>query len=93
MDQPPILLASVTPDYPEAARDRGIEGVVLLEVVIAKSGSVEPEIRIIESIPILDQAAVTAVRRWRFSPGRDHGVPVRVLLQIPLRFTLQASDE
>lgn len=93
VDQPPALLASVTPDYPEAARDRGIEGVVLLEIVIAKSGNVEHDVRVLESIPILDQAAITAVRRWHFSPGRDNGVPVRVLLQIPLRFTLQASDD
>ena len=93
VDQPPALLSSVTPDYPEAARDRGIEGVVLLEIVIAKSGNVEDDVRVLESIPSLDQAAITAVRRWRFSPGRDHGLPVRVLLQIPLRFTLQASDD
>lgn len=93
VDQPPALLSSVIPDYPEAARDRGIEGIVLLEIVVAKSGSVEHDVTVIESIPSLDQAAITAVRRWRFAPGRQHGMPVRVLLQIPLRFMLQANDE
>jgi protein TonB len=55
---------------------------------------VEHEIKVIESIPILDQAAISAVRQWRFTPGRDrNGTPVRVLLQVPLRFMLRAQDE
>jgi hypothetical protein len=55
--------------------------------------SVEHDITIVESIPMLDEAAIDAVRRWRFSPGRNRdGTPVRVLLEVPLRFTLGAED-
>jgi hypothetical protein len=46
MDQPPALLSSVTPDYPETVRDRGIEGVVWLEIAIAKSGNAEHDVRV-----------------------------------------------
>jgi len=42
---------------------------------------------------MLDQAAIDALRRWRFSPGRDReGSAVRVLLEVPLRFTLRAGE-
>jgi len=38
---------------------------------------------------MLDQSAIDALRKWRFAPGRDHGAVVRVLLEVPLRFTLR----
>jgi len=86
----PILLSKVVPAYPENARRLGIEGEVVLQFVVDRSGLVEPEIQVVASLPMLDQAAIDAVRRWHFSPGRDRdGNPVRVLVRVPLQFTLR----
>jgi protein TonB len=88
--QAPVLLSSVTPGYPESARIRGIEGEVVLRFVVDRSGGVEPDIKVVSSLPMLDQAAIDAVRRWRFSPARDReGNPVRVQVSVPLQFTLR----
>jgi periplasmic protein TonB len=86
----PTLLSRVIPSYPENARRLGIEGRVVLRFVVDQSGRVEREIEVVTSIPMLDQAAINAVRQWRFSPARDRdGNPVRVLVSVPLQFTLQ----
>jgi protein TonB len=64
---------------------------VVVEAVVDRQGSVERErIRVTESIPLLDDAAVGALKNWRFKPGRDEsGMPVRVLVQVPVRFRLR----
>lgn len=87
--QPPEIVTYVVPLYPPKARQQGIEGRVLLSVVIDESGKVEDDIQIVDSIPMLDSAAIDAVRRWSFTPGRDDkGHPVRVQLQVPVPFVL-----
>jgi TonB family protein len=86
----PMLLSGGIPEYPENARQAEIEGQVILQIVVDPVGRVEPDIKIVESIPPLDAAAIDAVRRWRFAPGRDHnGNPIRVSVKIPLRFVLR----
>lgn len=88
--QAPILLSRVIPSYPENARRLGIEGQVVLRFVVDQSGRVEREIEVVTSLPMLDQAAIEAVRQWRFSPARDRdGNPVRVLVSVPVQFTLR----
>ncbi|HEY0706858.1 MAG TPA: TonB family protein [Polyangia bacterium] len=89
--RPPVLLAQEKPEYPRAARFDRIEGRVLLRAVIGVDGQIEPdEIRVLHSIPALDAAAIAALRKWRFSPGRDAaGNPVRVLIEIPFEFSLR----
>jgi len=88
--QAPVLVARVIPNYPEGARRLGIEGEVVLQFVVDQSGRVERKIEVVASLPMLDQAAIDAVRQWRFSPGRDRdGNPVRVLVSVPLQFTLR----
>ncbi len=87
---PPEIASYVLPEYPRIARARGIEGRVLLRVIIDETGKVEEKIMVVDSIPTLDQAAIDAVHQWRFSPGRDEdGNTVRVLLEVPVRFTLK----
>lgn len=87
---PPTILQRVLPVYPERARLRGIEGQVMIEAVIATDGTVEPGIRVIQSVAELDAAALEAFRRWRFTPARDRtGKPLRVILQAPVRFVLR----
>ena len=88
--QAPVLLSSTIPNYPERARRLGIEGQVVLRFIVDQSGMVEGDIQVVSSIPMLDQAAIYAVRQWRFSPGRDrNGNPVRVLVSVPMQFTLR----
>jgi len=87
---PPLLVSRVMPDYPRQARLRGVEGLVLLEAILDLEGRIEEEINVLQSIPSLDQAAVEALRRWRFRPARDHtNQPVRVILEVPVRFVLK----
>ena len=86
----PTVARRVVPRYPDSARMRGIEGQVVIEAIIARDGSVEPGVKIIQSIPALDDAAIEAFRQWRFTPGRDaSGRPLRVILQAPVRFVLR----
>jgi periplasmic protein TonB len=86
---PPVLISQVRADYPQRARRRGIEGLVRLEAVLDCEGRVENDVKVLQSIPLLDEAAVNAVRQWRFTPARDHhGSPVQVILGIPIRFVL-----
>ncbi len=88
--QRPTLVRRVPPNYPPEARRRGLEGLVLLEAVLDVEGNVEPNVKVLTSVPELDRAAIEAVRQWRFQParGRD-GSPVRVILEIPIRFVLR----
>jgi periplasmic protein TonB len=78
------------PVYPALARMRGLEGQVLLRVVVDRDGHVEEAVTVVRSTPPFDTAAIDAVRRWRFEPGRDEGGrQVRVLLEVPIRFQLR----
>jgi protein TonB len=87
---PPLLLSRVVPDYPRQARLRGVEGLVLLEAILDLEGRIEDSVKVLQSIPSLDQAAIDALRRWRFRPARDHtNQPVRVILEVPVRFVLK----
>jgi len=87
---PPLLLSRVTPDYPRLARRQGVEGLVVLEAILNLEGQIEDDIKVLQSIPLLDDAAVQALRRWRFRPARDHtNQPVRVILEVPVRFVLR----
>lgn len=86
----PILMKKVMPEYPPLARLRGVEGQVLLEAILSPAGDVEPDIKVLQSIPLLDAAAIAAVRRWHFRPAQDDtGEPLRVTLRVPVRFVLQ----
>jgi protein TonB len=87
--EPPVLLSRVMPTYPPQARRWGVEGLVRLEAILNREGYVEEPIKILESVPLLDDAASVAVRQWRFTPARDHhGRRVRVILEVPLQFVL-----
>lgn len=90
VDQPPVLVSRTLPAYPERARRLGIEGQVVLRFVVDQFGRVERDIQVIDSFPMFDQAAIDAVRQWRFSPARDrNGNAVRVVISVPLQFTLR----
>ena len=85
--QPPRKLFAPPPAYPEIARNARKDGIVILEAVIGEDGSVR-EVRLLRSIPLLDQAAIDAVRQWRFTPTLLNGAPVSVVMTVTVGFTL-----
>lgn len=87
---PPELVHKVTPDYPLEAKREGVSGAVVLEAQIGLDGQVEA-VRVARGADArLDEAAVAAVRQWRFRPARGaDGKPARVLFTVTLRFALQ----
>jgi periplasmic protein TonB len=86
---PPSVLREVKPQYTEEARRLGVEGDVVLEIVVRADGSVG-QISLVHRLGSgLDQRAVDAVRQWRFSPARRHGTPVDVLVEVAVEFKLR----
>ena len=82
------LIHQVNPVYPALARQTRIQGVVVMEAVISKDGSVD-RLRVISGHPFLSQAAIDAVKQWRYRPTMLNGEPVDVITTITVTFTLQ----
>lgn len=88
--QAPRKLVHVSPRYPPVAQAAHVEGLVVLDAVIDSAGRVT-DVRVTHSIRLLDEAAVDAVRQWRFTPTLLNGEPVSILLTVSVRFTLGPS--
>jgi periplasmic protein TonB len=87
LPEPPRKIVDARPAYPDIARRARVEGTVILESVLDTSGNVT-ELRVVRSVPLLDQAALDAVRQWKYTPTIYGGRPVSVLMTITIRFTL-----
>jgi periplasmic protein TonB len=85
--KPPAKLKDVPPHYPAAARATGIEGSVLIEIVVAPNGRVA-DTKVLRSIPALDQAALSAVRQWEFVPPTLGGRSAAVIMTVAVPFRL-----
>jgi len=85
---PPAKVRDVKPVYPPLARQAGVQGVVVVEVLIDAAGNVA-QAHILRSIPLLDQAALDAVRQWRFTPTTVEGAPHAALMTVTVNFTAQ----
>jgi TonB family protein len=83
----PEAIVKVSPTYPDLARERGVEGTVMVMAHVCACGEVS-ETRIVKSIPMLDEAASAAVQQWLFQPARSSGEPVAVWVGIPVKFSL-----
>ena len=81
------LIHDVSPQYPPEAGRARIEGTVVLLAVIGADGSVK-DLRLESGLPILAQAAIDAVKQWRYKPYLLNGAPVEVETQITVNFTL-----
>jgi periplasmic protein TonB len=81
------LIHDVAPTYPPEAGRARVEGTVVLLAVIGKDGSVE-DVRVESGLPILVQAAIDAVKQWRYKPYLLNGEPVEVDSRITINFTL-----
>jgi TonB family protein len=84
--KPPVKIRDVRPAYPPDALAAGIKGVVILEARIDADGNVE-NARVLKSIPELDQAAIDAVKQWKFEPTLMNGVPMPVIMTVTINFT------
>ncbi|MGH9369392.1 MAG: energy transducer TonB [Thermoanaerobaculia bacterium] len=86
LDRQPQLKATTPAVYPPSARRAGIGGVVLLSVLVSEKG--EPlRVEVARSVqPDLDQAAVAAVRKWLFEPGRKRGAAVAAWMTVAVPF-------
>lgn len=80
----------VLPRYPESARRKGIQGITEIKIHVLSDGSVA-EVVVARSAghPELDEAALEAVKRWRFEPARRGAEPVAIWALIPIRFRIE----
>jgi TonB family protein len=84
----PIKTRDVKPVYPPIAQSSRVQGVVVVEILVDAGGSVV-EARVLRSIPLLDQAALEAVKQWEFVPTLLNGNPTAFLMTVTVSFTLQ----
>lgn len=83
-------LKNPPPSYPRISRRNGEQGTVIVRVFISTQGTPEKaEVRTSSGFARLDQAALEAVQRWRFVPGRRNGTPEAMWFNIPVRFILE----
>jgi protein TonB len=81
------LIRKVTPEYPSLAKAARAQGTVILEVQVDEEGNVI-EVRVLRDLPLLTEAAVRAVRQWKYSPTLLNGEPVRVMSTVTVNFHL-----
>jgi protein TonB len=77
----------VSPDYPQIAINAKVEGVVILEATVGTDGAVR-HVRVLRSSPLLDKAAVDAVKQWRYSPLQLNGRAEPFILTVTVSFNL-----
>ena len=86
----PRKLRNVPPTYPDVAKHARIQGTVILEAIISPQGRVA-DLKVLRGIPMLDDAAMNAVRQWTYTPTMLNGVPVPVIMTVTVNFRLDGS--
>jgi periplasmic protein TonB len=86
--QAPALVKRVEPNYPGVAVAGKVSGTVILEATVNETGAVT-EVNVLRSIILLDQAAIKAVKQWRYQPLVLNGTPVPFILVVTLTFSLR----
>jgi len=88
----PLYKVNPAPVYPLHAKKRGYEGIVILEVLVTKEGNAG-KVSVFKSsrYSLLDEAAVSSVKKWRFEPGKRGDKEVDMPVNIPIRFQLEAD--
>ncbi len=85
-----MLIHKVTPIYPPLARQARIQGSVVLQAVISKSGTIE-NLHVVQGHPMLTQNAIEAVKQWKYKPYFLNGEPVEVETVVTVNFTLSGG--
>jgi protein TonB len=86
--QTPKKVKDIPPVYPPIAQSARVQGVVILEATIGPDGRVQ-DVHVLRSIPLLDAAAIDAVKQWVYSPTLLNNVPVPVIMTVTVNFTLR----
>lgn len=86
--QAPALIRRVEPEYPPVAVAAKVTGTVILEATVNEAGAVT-DVKVLRSILLLDQAAIKAVKQWRYQPLELNGQPVPFILVVTLSFSLR----
>lgn len=84
----PAKIHDVAPLYPAIAQAARVSGIVIIQATIGVDGEVV-EATVLRSVPLLDQAALAAVRQWRYTPTRLNGEPVAVVMTVTVNFELR----
>ena len=89
LDHKPRLVSRIQPVYPYEARRNGIQGKVMLQFIVNKSGHVS-NIKVVNAEPegVFEENAIEAVSKWRFEPGKYRGDPVDTRVTLPIRFEM-----
>jgi len=87
-DTYPVPIESAKPKYPELARKAEVEGMVTVTVTIDESGRVINAWIAHSDTPILNDSAIEAAYKFKFSPAKQRDVPVKATISIPFRFSL-----
>jgi protein TonB len=85
-----LVIHKVQPSYPPLARTARVQGAVQLAAIIGKDGTIQ-NLHVISGHPLLTQAALDAVKQWRYKPYILNGEPVEVDTQITVNFTLSGG--
>ena len=85
-----LLVHEVRPQYPALARSARIQGAVVLQAIIGKDGTIQ-NLHLLSGHPLLSQAAIEAVRQWRYRPYLLNNEPVEVDTTIQVNFTLNGG--
>jgi protein TonB len=86
--RPPTKVKDVQPVYPDVAKTARVAGVVIVAATIGASGKVI-DAKVLRSVPMLDQAALDAVKQWEFTPTLLNGKPVPVVMTVTINFKLK----
>jgi len=81
------LIFKPTPEYPPLAKVARIQGVVRLEAIISRDGTVQ-DLKVLSGHPLLVKSALEAVQRWRYQPTLLNGEPVEIVTEIDVNFSL-----
>ena len=85
--QPPVLIERFEPEYPAQLLQNKVSGVVRVEATIDKAGNIRDPRVISTPDSRLNEAALDAIRKWRFRPGTFNGEPIDVIFTMDVRFT------
>ena len=84
----PTKIKDVAPVYPPLALTAQVEGMVIIEAILTKDGTVRDP-KVLRSVALLDRAALEAVRQWRYTPTTLNGVPVEVIITVTVHFSIR----
>ena len=87
MIKPPTRIKYVVPNYPDIAKAVKVQGVVIIEAIIGTDGKVQ-DAKVLRGEPLLDSAALDAVRSWEYTPTLLNGVPTPVIMTVTVQFRL-----